>query len=62
MIGTVGQLLGEADMNISSMQVGRSTAARRALMLLSVDEPIPPDVVSQLRALDNFATVKVLKL
>ncbi|MCC7371839.1 MAG: phosphoglycerate dehydrogenase [Chloroflexi bacterium] len=61
-IGTVGRLLGEADVNISSMQVGRSTARGRALMLLSVDDPIPPTVVSQLRGLDNFAAVKVLRL
>lgn len=61
-IGTVGQLLGAADVNISSMQVGRATARGRALMLLSVDDPIPPAVISQLRALDNFAAVKVLRL
>jgi D-3-phosphoglycerate dehydrogenase / 2-oxoglutarate reductase len=61
-IGTVGQLLGEADVNISSMQVGRTTARGRALMLLSVDDPIPPAVVARLRTLDNVAAVKVLKL
>ncbi len=61
-IGTVGQLLGEADVNISSMQVGRSGPREHALMLLSVDDPIPPAVVARLRALDNFETVNVLKL
>ncbi|MGE3270831.1 MAG: phosphoglycerate dehydrogenase [Chloroflexota bacterium] len=61
-IGTVGQLLGEADVNISSMQVGRSAARGRALMLLSVDDPIPAAVVAKLRTLDNIAAVKVLKL
>jgi D-3-phosphoglycerate dehydrogenase len=61
-IGTVGQLLGEADVNISSMQVGRSGPRGHALMLLSVDDPIPPDVVARLRASLNFAAVKVLKL
>ena len=61
-IGTVGQLLGEADVNISSMQVGRSGPREHALMLLSVDEPIPPTVVARLRGLANFEAVKVLKL
>ncbi|MFN8635272.1 MAG: phosphoglycerate dehydrogenase [Chloroflexota bacterium] len=61
-IGTVGQLLGEADVNISSMQVGRSGPREHALMLLSVDEPIPPGVVNRLRGLANFEAVKVLKL
>ena len=43
MIGMVGTLLGEADVNISSMQVGRSGPRGHALMLLSVDDPIPPE-------------------
>jgi L-serine deaminase len=61
-IGTVGQLLGEADVNISSMQVGRAGPRGRALMLLSVDDPIPPAVVARLKELHNFAAVKLLKL
>jgi D-3-phosphoglycerate dehydrogenase len=61
-IGTVGQLLGEADINISSMQVGRSGPRKNALMLLSVDDPIPAAVVARLKELHKFASVKVLKL
>jgi D-3-phosphoglycerate dehydrogenase len=61
-IGTVGRLLGEADVNISSMQVGRSGPRGDALMLLSVDDPIPPELVARLRTIGRFATVKVLKL
>jgi D-3-phosphoglycerate dehydrogenase len=61
-IGTVGKLLGEADVNISSMQVGRSGPRGDALMLLSVDDPIPPELVARLRTIGRFATVKVLKL
>jgi D-3-phosphoglycerate dehydrogenase len=61
-IGTVGKLLGEADVNISSMQVGRAGPRGDALMLLSVDDPIPPELVARLRTIVNFAAVKVLKL
>jgi len=61
-IGAVGRLLGEADVNISSMQVGRSGPRGHALMLLSVDDPIPPELVARLRTTVNFAAVKVLKL
>ena len=60
--GIIGPLLGAADVNFSSMHVGRATVRGRALMLLSVDEPIPPAAVRQLRGLDNFATVRVLRL
>jgi D-3-phosphoglycerate dehydrogenase len=62
MIGAVGRLLGEADVNISSMQVGRSGPRARALMLLSVDDPIPPEVVERLRTIHDLDAVKVVKL
>jgi D-3-phosphoglycerate dehydrogenase len=61
-IGLVGTLLGEADINISSMQVGRRTPRGHALMLLSVDEPVPPDVVDRIRHVANMEAIKVIKL
>jgi D-3-phosphoglycerate dehydrogenase len=61
-IGLVGTLLGEADINISSMQVGRKTPRGDALMLLSVDEPVPAAVVERIRQAANVATIKVIKL
>jgi D-3-phosphoglycerate dehydrogenase len=62
MIGLVGTLLGEADINISSMQVGRRAPRGRALMLLSVDEPVPQAVVDRIRHAANIETIKVIKL
>jgi D-3-phosphoglycerate dehydrogenase len=62
MIGMVGTLLGDADINISSMQVGRRTARGAALMILSVDEPVPPSVVEQIRQSLRIASIKVIKL
>jgi D-3-phosphoglycerate dehydrogenase len=61
-IGLVGTLLGQADINISSMQVGRKTPRGDALMLLSVDEPVPADVVERIRQAAHVATIKVIKL
>jgi D-3-phosphoglycerate dehydrogenase / 2-oxoglutarate reductase len=62
MIGLVGTVLGEADINISSMQVGRKTRRGDALMLLSVDEPIPPAVIERIRQAASIASIKVIKL
>jgi D-3-phosphoglycerate dehydrogenase len=62
MIGLVGTLLGEADINISSMQVGRMTPRGQALMLLSVDESVPPAVVERIRHAASIETIKVIKL
>jgi D-3-phosphoglycerate dehydrogenase len=61
-IGLVGTLLGQADINISSMQVGRKAPRGQALMLLSVDEPVPPAVVERIRQAANIETIKVIKL
>jgi D-3-phosphoglycerate dehydrogenase len=61
-IGLVGTLLGEADINISSMQVGREAPRGHALMLLSVDEPVPHAVVERIRQVASIETIKVIKL
>jgi D-3-phosphoglycerate dehydrogenase len=45
-IGTVGMLLGDAGVNIASMEVGRKEAGGQALMCLTVDSPIPPPVLA----------------
>jgi D-3-phosphoglycerate dehydrogenase len=61
-IGLVGTLLGEADINISSMQVGRMAPRGQALMLLSVDEPVPQAVVDRIRHAAHVEAIKVIKL
>jgi D-3-phosphoglycerate dehydrogenase len=48
MIGLVGTALGEAGISISSMAVGPSTDGHTALMVLSTDQPVGPDVLSRL--------------
>ena len=62
MIGIVGTLLGQADINISSMQVGRQAPRGEALMLLSVDEPVPLEVVERIRQAADMKSIKVIKL
>lgn len=62
MIGLVGTILGEADINISSMQVGRRARRGAALMLLAVDEPVPGDVITRIRQAASISGIKVLEL
>ena len=47
-IGTVGNSLGESSINIAGMQVARSHQGGEALMALTVDSPVPADVVANL--------------
>jgi D-3-phosphoglycerate dehydrogenase len=62
MIGAVGTLLGSADINIASMVVARDTPRGEAIMVLSLDDPLPPPVFEQLRAQDDIEWVKLLQL
>jgi D-3-phosphoglycerate dehydrogenase len=50
MIGLVGTLIGQAGVNISDMDVGRSPSGEAALMVLSTDQPLPDAVLADLRA------------
>lgn len=50
MIGRVGMLLGAADVNISSMDVGRLAPRESAMMVLRLDDPLPADVLAKIRA------------
>jgi D-3-phosphoglycerate dehydrogenase len=47
-IGRVGTLFGEADVNIANMTVSRTRRGGQALMALSIDTPAPPELVDQL--------------
>jgi len=48
MIGTVGTLLGGADVNISGMFVGRLAPRDRAMMVLTLDESVPAEMLAKL--------------
>jgi D-3-phosphoglycerate dehydrogenase len=47
-IGLVGTILGEHDLNIATMEVGRKSEGGDALMGLTVDSPVPPDVLERI--------------
>jgi D-3-phosphoglycerate dehydrogenase len=49
MVGTLGRILGDADINIAGMQVARDSRGGRALVALAVDSPIPTEVLDQIR-------------
>ena len=61
-VGKVGTLLGEADVNISSMQLGRAQRGGEALMALTVDDPIPAEVLERIRAVTDVAQIRVVRL
>lgn len=49
-VGIIGGRLGEAGVNIASMQVGRREAGGEALIAMTVDSAIPAEVVEEIRS------------
>jgi D-3-phosphoglycerate dehydrogenase len=61
-IGRVGTLLGNNQVNIASMQVGRKVIGGSAIMVLTVDKEAPSDVIKELEALTDLIKVKAITL
>ena len=61
-IGRVGSLLGGAGVNIATMAVSRNRAGGNALMVLTVDTPLPPELAATLRAEPGFVDVRLITL
>ncbi len=49
-IGRLGTILGDAGVNIANMAVSRNRPRSRALMVLTLDNPIPPEVLDRICA------------
>jgi D-3-phosphoglycerate dehydrogenase len=61
-IGRVGTALGEADINISFMHVGRRAPRAEAIMVLGTDEPSPPELVAEIAAWDDILWLQAVTL
>ncbi|WP_372812974.1 phosphoglycerate dehydrogenase [Paenibacillus sp.] len=61
-IGKVGTLLGNNDVNIATMQVGRKVIGGSAIMVLTTDKQTPPDVLEQLAKLPELTHIHELSL
>lgn len=62
MIGRVGTILGNAQVNISTMQVSRNTVGGDAIMVLSIDRPTDESTLATLRGVEGIHSVRTLDL
>ncbi len=58
MIGLIGTILGEHDINIADMTVGRSVIGEYALTLITVDSLVPRNVLNTIAAQEKIDFVK----
>jgi D-3-phosphoglycerate dehydrogenase len=61
-VGRVGTLLGERGINIAGIELGRERVGGMALSLIHVDEPVPREVLDELRTLPQIVAAQVLRL
>lgn len=61
-VGKVGSILGEHDVNIASMQVGRDAPRGNAMMILAVDDRVAPELLDRLRGVDGMSDLRYVEL
>ncbi|MEM9240886.1 MAG: phosphoglycerate dehydrogenase, partial [Pseudomonadota bacterium] len=59
-IGTLGQTMGENDVNIANFTLGRAAAGGEAIALLYVDAPVPGPVIAKLNSTGLFQQIAPL--
>jgi D-3-phosphoglycerate dehydrogenase len=61
MIAAISTLLGQHDINIGEMRVGRTGVRERALMAILVDDPVGPELFEGIAAIPDILSVRVAK-
>jgi D-3-phosphoglycerate dehydrogenase len=57
-IGNIGTLFGESNINIARMHFGRETAGGKAISVVSIDSTPTPEIMQKIRALPNILSVR----
>ncbi len=61
-VGRVGKILGDQEINIATMQVGRKQAGGEAIMVLSFDKPLDDQQISTLEAVEDIVSINRINL
>jgi D-3-phosphoglycerate dehydrogenase len=61
-IGRVGTLLGKHNINIANFALGRVEDSNEAMGIVNVDQKVPPEVLSELRALQAVRQARIIEI
>lgn len=61
-IGKIGSLLGSFNVNIASMQVGRKMVRGNAVMVLSIDDPLPEGILNEITKVQGIREAYIVHL
>ena len=62
MIGKIGTIMGQHDINIASMNLGRSEKKGEAMVILSLDSAVPANVMEEIRTATEATFIKALQM
>jgi D-3-phosphoglycerate dehydrogenase len=62
MVGRFGTILGNRQINIARMEVGRSGRGEQAIIMLTVDEPVPAEVIEEIRSKVKVQEIRSITL
>ena len=60
-IGRFGMLMGEAGLNIATLNLGRDKPGGEAICMVAIDEPVSDEVLAKVRALPQVKRVNLLE-
>lgn len=60
MVGKVGTFLGQNNINIASMDLGRNTSINKAIMAINIDEKISEQCLDDMRSMEGIVEIKLV--
>jgi D-3-phosphoglycerate dehydrogenase len=61
-IGNLGTFMGKQNINIAAMTFGRTEQGGKAISVLSVDSPVSPVMLEQIKKIENVLEAKVIRV
>lgn len=61
-IGSVGTLLGNHNINIAQMTWGRTDHSEEAMTVINVDQEVPPEILQKISELPNIMSARLIKI
>ena len=61
-VGNIGTILAQHNINIARMQFGRDVPGGKVLSVISIDSPASPELMEQIKKMPNVLSVKQIKL
>lgn len=62
MVGKVGTLLGQNNVNIARMDLGRDSKEQKAMMMINIDESISDELIQELREMEGILDTRLINI